>query len=180
MIAGAPCPMELMKQLVEKMNLTEITIGYGFTEASPLLTQTRYDDPIEIKVGTVGKPLQHVKVKIVDPNTNEELPPGKAGELCGFGYNAMKGYYKMPEKTKGVIDDEGWMHTGDLATVDENNVYKIVGRIKDLIIRGGENIYPAEVEDFLMQNQKVEIAQIVGIPDLKFGGHPVIGLGKAY
>jgi len=156
-IAGAPCPMELMKHLIEKMNLNEITIGYGFTEASPLLTQTRFNDPLEIKVGTVGKAHQNVKVKIVN------------GELCGYGYNAMKGYYKMPEKTKEVLDPEGWMHTGDLATVDENNVYKIVGRIKDMIIRGGENIYPAEVEDFLMTNEKIEQVQVVGIPDQKFG-----------
>ncbi|MBI2996436.1 MAG: AMP-binding protein [Candidatus Melainabacteria bacterium] len=156
-IAGAPCPMELMKQLIEKMNLSEITIGYGFTEASPLITQTRFNDPLEVKVGTVGRAHQNVKVKIVN------------SELCVYGYNAMKGYYNMPDKTKEVIDQEGWMHTGDLATVDENGVYKIVGRIKDLIIRGGENIYPAEIEEFLMTNPKVEMVQIVGVPDEKFG-----------
>lgn len=168
-IAGAPCPMELMKQLIEKMNLAEITIGYGFTEASPLITQTRYYDPLDIKVGTVGTPIQHVKVKIIDPETKKEVPPNTAGELCAYGYNAMKGYYNIPEKTKEVIDTEGWMHTGDLATIDENGVVKIVGRIKDMIIRGGENIYPAEVEEFLMTNPKVEMVQIVGIPDKKFG-----------
>ena len=168
-IAGAPCPMELMKQLIEKMNLTEITIGYGFTEASPLLTQTRYNDPIDVKVGTVGKTVQHVKIKIIDPETQKELPINTAGELCGFGYNAMKGYYKMPERTKEVIDTEGWMHTGDLATVDENGVYRIVGRIKDMIIRGGENIYPAEIEEFFMTSPKVEVIQVVGVPDQKFG-----------
>lgn len=156
-IAGAPCPMELMKQLIEKMNLKEITIGYGFTESSPLLTQTRYNDPIEIKVGTVGKAHQHVKVKIID------------GEVCAFGYNAMKGYYNMPDKTKDVIDSENWMHTGDLGTMDKSGVVKIVGRIKDMIIRGGENIYPAEVEEFFMTNPKVEIVQIVGVPDQKYG-----------
>ena len=172
-IAGAPCPMELMKQLIEKMNLTEITIGYGFTEASPLITQTRYNDPIEIKVGTVGKPLQNVKVKIVDPETQKEVPPNTPGELCAYGFNAMKGYYNMPDKTKEVIDKEGWMHTGDLGQVDENTVCKIVGRIKDMIIRGGENIYPAEVEDFLMQNPKFEMAQVVGIPDKKYGEQSV-------
>lgn len=168
-IAGAPCPMELMKQLIEKMNLTEITVGYGFTEASPLITQTRYNDPIDIKVGTVGPSVQHVKVKIIDPVTKKELPPNTPGELCAYGYNAMRGYYNMPEKTKEVIDKEGWMHTGDLATMDKKGVCKIVGRIKDMIIRGGENIYPAEVEDFFMTNSKVEIVQVIGVPDQKFG-----------
>ena len=168
-IAGAPCPMELMKQLIEKMNLTEITIGYGFTEASPLITQTRYNDSLDVKVGTVGKPHQNVKVKIWDSESKRDLGPNQPGELCAHGYNAMKGYYKMPEKTKDVIDSEGWMHTGDLATVDENGVYRIVGRIKDMIIRGGENIYPAEIEEFFMTNPKVEIVQVVGVPDEKFG-----------
>ena len=168
-IAGAPCPMELMKQLIEKMNLNEITIGYGFTEASPLITQTRYNDLLEIKVGTVGKVHQNVKVKIIDPETKKEVPFNTPGELCAYGYNAMKGYYKMPDKTKEVIDFEGWMHTGDLATIDKDGVCRIVGRIKDMIIRGGENIYPAEVEEFFMTNPKVEIVQVLGVPDPKFG-----------
>ena len=168
-IAGAPCPMELMKQLIEKMNLTEITIGYGFTEASPLITQTRYNDPLEIKVGTVGKAHQNVKVKIWDVETKKDLPLNTPGELCAYGYNRMKGYYNMPDKTKDVIDKEDWMHTGDLATMDENGVIKIVGRIKDMIIRGGENIYPAEIEDFFMTSPKVEIVQVVGVPDQKYG-----------
>ncbi len=168
-IAGAPCPMELMKQLIEKMNLNEITIGYGFTEASPLITQTRYNDLLEIKVGTVGKPHQEVKVKIVDPETKKEVPFNTAGELCAYGYNAMIGYYKMLDKTKDVIDAESWMHTGDLATMDENGVCRIVGRIKDMIIRGGENIYPAEIEEFFMTSPKVEMIQVVGVPDQKFG-----------
>ena len=168
-IAGAPCPMELMKQLIEKMNLTEITIGYGFTEASPLITQTRYNDPLEVKVGTVGNPHQHVQVKIIDPETKKEVPPGTAGELCAKGYNAMISYYNIPDKTKEVIDSENWMHTGDLGTIDKNGVCRIVGRIKDMIIRGGENIYPAEIEDFFMTNSKVEIVQIIGISDEKFG-----------
>ncbi len=168
-IAGAPCPMELMKQLIEKMNLNEITIGYGFTEASPLITQTRYNDPLEVKVGTVGNPHQHVQVKIIDPETKKEVPPGTAGELCAKGYNAMISYYNIPDKTKEVIDSEDWMHTGDLGTIDKNGVCRIVGRIKDMIIRGGENIYPAEIEDFFMTNPKVEIVQIIGISDEKFG-----------
>lgn len=168
-IAGAPCPMELMKQLIEKMSLKEITIGYGFTEASPLITQTRYNDPLEIKVGTVGKAVQHVEVKIIDPETKKEAPLNTPGELCAKGYNRMKGYYKMPEKTAEVIDSKEWMHTGDLATMDKNGVCRIVGRIKDMIIRGGENIYPVEVEEFLMTNPKVEIVQVVGIPDKKYG-----------
>jgi acyl-CoA synthetase (AMP-forming)/AMP-acid ligase II len=168
-IAGAPCPMELMKQLIEKMNLREITIGYGFTESSPLLTQTRYNVPLEVKVGTVGKSHQNVKIKIIDPETKKDLPPNTPGEVCGYGYNAMKGYYNMPERTKEVIDKDGWMHTGDLGTMDEAGVVKIVGRIKDMIIRGGENIYPAEVEEFFMTNEKIEMVQVVGVPDQKFG-----------
>ena len=168
-IAGAPCPMELMKQLIEKMNLTEITIGYGFTEASPLITQTRFDDPLEVKVGTVGKPHQNVKVKIWDQELKKDLPPNEPGELCAYGYNRMKGYYNMPDKTKEVIDKDSWMHTGDLAIMDEHGVCKIVGRIKDMIIRGGENIYPVEIEEFFMTNPKVEIVQVVGVPDEKFG-----------
>jgi acyl-CoA synthetase (AMP-forming)/AMP-acid ligase II len=153
--------MELMKQLIEKMNLTEITIGYGFTEASPLITQTRYDDSLEIKVGTVGKAHQNVKVKIVDPETKKEIPLDTAGELCAYGYNAMKGYYKMPDKTKEVIDAEGWMHTGDLAAMDKNGVCRIVGRIKDMIIRGGENIYPAETEEFFHKKKTLVIPDFV-------------------
>ena len=168
-IAGAPCPMELMKQLIDKMHLTEITVGYGFTEASPLITQTRYNDPLEIKVGTVGKPHQNVKVKIISPETKAELPHNTPGELCAFGYNAMIGYYNMPEKTKETIDSSGWMHTGDLATMDEKDICKIVGRIKDMVIRGGENIYPAEIEEFFMTNSKVEMVQVIGIPDKKYG-----------
>lgn len=167
-IAGAPCPMELMKQLIEKMNLKEITIGYGFTEASPLLTQTKFNDPLEVKVGTVGSALQNVKIKIIDPDTEEPIGVNDKGELCGQGYNAMIGYYKMPEQTSKVLRN-GWMHTGDLATVDENGVYKIVGRIKDMIIRGGENIYPAELEDFLMTHEKIEQVQVIGLPDNRFG-----------
>jgi fatty-acyl-CoA synthase len=161
--------MELMKQLIEKMNLNEITIGYGFTEASPLITQTRYNDPLEVKVGTVGRAHQYVKVKIIDPETNKETPPDTPGELCAKGYNAMLSYYKMPDKTKVVIDSENWMHTGDIGTMDKNGVCRIVGRIKDMIIRGGENIYPAEIEDFFMTNPKVEIVQVVGVSDEKFG-----------
>lgn len=168
-IAGAPCPMELMKQLIEKMNLTEITIGYGFTEASPLITQTRYNDPLEVKVGTVGRAVQHVRAKIWDPESKKDLPPNTPGEVCAYGYNAMKGYYNMPDKTKEVIDKEGWMHTGDLGTMDKDGVIKIVGRIKDMIIRGGENVYPVEVEEFLMTNTKIEIVQVVSVPDRKFG-----------
>lgn len=168
-IAGAPCPMELMKQLIEKMNLTEITIGYGFTEASPLITQTKYNDPVEIKVGTVGKPMQYVEVKVICPEMKTQLSINTPGELCSRGYNNMQGYYKMPEKTKEVIDDEKWMRTGDLATMSENGFFKIVGRIKDMIIRGGENIYPAEIEEFFMTNEKVEMVQVVGVPDEKFG-----------
>ena len=168
-MAGSPCPIEVMKQVVERMGAKEITIAYGQTESSPVITQTRTDDPIELRVSTVGRALPNVEVKIVDPDSGEELPPGRQGELCTRGFIVMKGYYNMPEATAKAIDHDGWLHTGDLAVMDERGYCKITGRLKDMIIRGGENIYPREIEEFLYSHPKIADVQIVGVPDLKYG-----------
>ena len=168
-MAGSPCPIEAMKKVVKDMHMTEVTSVYGLTEGSPGFTQTSVDDPLEKRVETVGKPLPHCEVKIVDPVTGETLGPNQTGEICCKGYNVMKGYYKMPEKTTEVIDEDGWLHSGDLATCDEDGYYSIVGRIKDMIIRGGENIYPREIEEFIHTMGGVRDVQVVGIPDEKYG-----------
>jgi fatty-acyl-CoA synthase len=168
-MAGSTPPIEAMKRVVNDMNMTQITSVYGLTEGSPGFTQTSVDDPLEKRVETVGKPLPECEVKIVDPETGKTLGPHQTGEICCKGYNVMKGYYKMPEKTREVIDDEGWLHSGDLASVDEEGYYSIVGRIKDMIIRGGENIYPREIEEFLYTMPGVLDVQVVGIPDEKYG-----------
>jgi fatty-acyl-CoA synthase len=168
-MAGSTPPIEVMKKVVKDMYMTEITSVYGLTEGSPGFTQTSVDDPLEKRVETVGKKLPECEVKIVDPETGETLKPGEPGEICCKGYNVMKGYYKMPEKTEEVIDDEGWLHSGDLATVDEEGYFSIVGRIKDMIIRGGENIYPREIEEFLYTLPEIKDVQVVGIPDEKYG-----------
>lgn len=168
-MAGSPCPIEVMKRVIRDMHASEITIAYGQTESSPVITQTRTDDPIELRVATVGRALPDVEVKIVDIETGATLPPGKQGELCGRGYLVMKGYYKMPEETAKVIDAEGWLHTGDLAVMDEYGYCKITGRIKNMIIRGGENIYPREIEEFLYTHPKISDIQVYGVPDRKYG-----------
>jgi len=168
-MAGSPCPIEAMKKVVKDMHMTEITSVYGLTEGSPGFTQTSVDDPLEKRVETVGKPLPNCEVKIVDPETGETLGTNQTGEICCKGYNVMKGYYKMPEKTKEVIDEDGWLHSGDLATCDEEGYYSIVGRIKDMIIRGGENIYPREIEEFIHTIDSIMDVQVVGIPDEKYG-----------
>ena len=168
-MAGSPCPIEAMKKVVKDMNMTQITSVYGLTEGSPGFTQTSVDDPLEKRVETVGKPLPNCEVKIVDPETGETIGPNMTGEICCKGYNVMKGYYKMPEKTKEVIDEDGWLHSGDLATCDDEGYYSIVGRIKDMIIRGGENIYPREIEEFIHTIDGVMDVQVVGIPDEKYG-----------
>jgi fatty-acyl-CoA synthase len=168
-MAGAPCPIEVMKAVVDKMGAREICITYGQTESSPGITMTRTDDPIELRVSTVGKSLPNVEVKIVDPATGETVPPGVQGELCTRGYHVMKGYYKNPEATASAIDSDNWLHTGDLAVMDENGYCKITGRLKDMIIRGGENIYPREIEEFLYTNPKVKDVQVVGVPSAKYG-----------
>lgn len=168
-MAGSPCPIELMRRVTQEMGAREITIGYGQTEASPLITQTRTDDPLELRVGTVGRPLPGVEVKIVDPDTGRELGDGQSGELCVRGHGVMLGYYNMPDKTAEAIDTEGWLHTGDLALREPSGYYRITGRLKDLIIRGGENIYPREIEERLYAHPAVEDVQVVGVPDRKYG-----------
>ena len=168
-MAGSNCPIEVMKNVVEKLGMSEITITYGQTESSPGITMTRTDDPIELRVSSVGRALPNVEVKIVDPSTGEEVSPGTQGELCTRGYHVMKGYYKNPEATQEAIDHEGWLHTGDLAVMDENGYCKITGRLKDMIIRGGENVYPREVEEFLYQHPAILDVQVIGVPDKKYG-----------
>lgn len=168
-MAGSPCPIKVMRQVIDEMGMSEITITYGLTEASPGCTQTTTDDSIERRVNTVGRHFPGVETKIIDPETGKTLPPNSIGEFCARGYNIMKGYYKMPEATAQVIDSEGWLHTGDLACEDEAGYYKITGRIKDMIIRGGENIYPKEIEDFIYTHPKVKDVQVVGVPSKKYG-----------
>ncbi|MFJ9496792.1 AMP-binding protein [Brevibacillus centrosporus] len=168
-MAGSLCPIEVMKNVVHKMGIRDITIAYGQTESSPVITQTVPEDSIERKVSTVGRPHAGVEAKVIDPVTGESLPQGVQGELCTRGYLVMKGYYNMPEQTAEAIDAEGWLHTGDLATMDEDGYFQITGRLKDMIIRGGENIYPREVEEFLYTHPKVLDIQVVGVPDPKYG-----------
>jgi fatty-acyl-CoA synthase len=168
-MSGSPCPIEVMRQVVERMGLPEITIGYGQTEASPIITLTRADDPLEVRVETVGRPIQGVAAKIIDLATGAELPDGHNGELCASGHGVMLGYYKNPDATAAAIDSDGWLHTGDLALRLASGNYRITGRIKDLVIRGGENIYPREIEEFLFVHPAVEQAAVVGVPDPKFG-----------
>jgi fatty-acyl-CoA synthase len=169
-MAGSPCPVKVMQQVVDEMHMRDITISYGQTEASPVCTQTTTDDSIEVRVATVGKAMPFIECKLVDPETGEDITaPGVPGEFCARGYNIMKGYYKMEEATAQAIDKDGWLHTGDLASVDEKGYYKITGRIKDMIIRGGENIYPKELEEFLYHNPKVQDVQVIGVPSKVYG-----------
>ena len=168
-MAGSPCPVKVMRDVIDKMHMPEITITYGQTEASPACTMTTVDDPLEIRVNTVGKEMPFMDTKIVDPDTGEDLPDGQPGEFVVRGYNVMKGYYKMPEATAAAIDKDGWLHTGDLAIRDPNGYYRITGRIKDMIIRGGENIFPKEIEDFIYTHPDVVDVQIVGVPSEKYG-----------
>lgn len=168
-MAGSPCPEEVMKQVVNDMGAEEITIAYGQTESSPVITQTRTEDPIKLRVSTVGRKLPDVEVKIVDLASGEEVEPGEQGDLCTRGYHVMKGYYKMPEETEEAIDEDGWLHTGDLATMDEDGYVKIMGRTDDTIIRGGENVYPREIEEFLYTHPEISDIQVYGVPDEKYG-----------
>ncbi len=168
-MAGSPCPIKVMEEVIEKMNMKEICITYGQTEASPGCTMSKTTDSIDARVNTVGGPIFGVECKIVDPETGEELPDGTDGEFVARGYNIMKGYYKMPEATAAAIDSDGWLHTGDLARRVENGYFKITGRIKDMIIRGGENIYPKEIEDFIYTHPKVKDVQVIGVPDKQYG-----------
>lgn len=168
-MAGSTCPIEVMKGVIDKMGAEELTIVYGQTESSPGITQTRRDDSMRIRTETVGRALPNVEVKIVDTISGETLPPGETGELCSRGYHIMKGYYKMPDKTAETIDKDGWLHTGDLASMDEDGNCSIQGRLKDMIIRGGENVYPREIEEFLYTHPQIKDAQVVGIPSQKYG-----------
>jgi len=168
-MAGAPCPVEVMKAVREKMHCPEIVIAFGQTESSPVMTMTRRDDPLEIRVSTVGRLLPGIEGRIVEPISGRELPPGVQGEIVTRSPCVMKGYFKMPEATMETIDEEGWLHTGDLGTMDEQGYFKVTGRIKEMIIRGGENIYPREIEEFLHRHPKVSDVYVVGVPDRKYG-----------
>ncbi len=168
-MAGSPCPIEVMRRVVERMGAREITIAYGLTEASPVITQTRTTDSLEHRVGTVGRPLAGLEVRIVDPDSGEEVEQGRQGELQVRGHCVMKGYYRQPEETAEAITPDGWLRSGDLATRTEDGFYKITGRIKDMVIRGGENLYPREIEEFLHTHPKIAEAQVVGLPDEKYG-----------
>jgi fatty-acyl-CoA synthase len=167
-MAGSPCPVEVMTQVVDRMHMDEVTICYGMTETSPVSTQTEADDPLERRVATVGRVHPHVEVRIVD-DEGATVPRGERGELCTRGYSVMKGYWNDPDKTAEAIDADGWMHTGDLATMDDDGYVNIVGRSKDMIIRGGENIYPREVEEFLYGHPDISDVQVIGVPDPRFG-----------
>ena len=168
MMAGSPCPIEVMRQVVDQMGASQITIGYGLTEASPVITLTRTEDTLERRVSTVGTALPNVEVKLVDPESGQDTPVGKQGELLTRSFMVMKGYYNLPEATNAAIDKDGWLHTGDLATVDDAGYYRITGRLKDMIIRGGENVYPREIEEFLYTHPKVADVQVIGVPDERF------------
>jgi fatty-acyl-CoA synthase len=168
-MAGSPCPVEVMKRVMSEMHMSEVTIAYGMTETSPVSCQTRPDDDTERRVSTVGRVHPHVEVKIVNPDTGLVLPRGEPGEMCTRGYSVMLGYWDEPEKTAQAIDAGRWMHTGDLAVMDNAGYLNIVGRIKDMVIRGGENVYPREVEEFLYTHPAIEDVQVIGVPDEKYG-----------
>ncbi|NDC79611.1 MAG: AMP-binding protein, partial [Chitinophagia bacterium] len=167
-MAGSPCPVEVMKQVIEQMGMSEVSICYGMTETSPVSTQTARDDSIERRVSTVGRVHPHVEIKVVDP-TGQTVPRGIPGELCTRGYSVMRGYWEQPDKTEQAIDGDGWMHTGDIAVMDEEGYVNITGRIKDMVIRGGENIYPREIEEFLYSHPDILDAQVIGVPDPTYG-----------
>lgn len=168
-MAGSPCPVEVMKRVVSEMNMAEVAICYGMTETSPVSTQTRRDDDLQHRTETVGRVLPHIEVKVVDPATGATVVRGEPGELCTRGYGVMLGYWEDPRRTSEVIDSAGWMHTGDLAVMNDDGYLRIVGRIKDMIIRGGENVYPREIEEFLYSHPKIADVQVVGVPDDHYG-----------
>jgi fatty-acyl-CoA synthase len=168
-MAGSPCPIEVMKQVVSRMHMAEVTIAYGMTETSPVSCQSSTDSPLERRVSTVGQVQPHLEIKIVDPATGKTVPPGHPGEFCTRGYSVMAGYWNDPERTSEAIDADGWLHTGDLATMDSEGWVNIVGRIKDMVIRGGENIYPREIEEFLYRHPAISDVQVIGVPDAKYG-----------
>jgi fatty-acyl-CoA synthase len=168
-MAGSPCPVEVMRKVQAQMHMPEVTICYGMTETAPVSTQSSTDDPLEKRVSTVGRIHPHVEIKIVDPLTSEVVPRGQSGELCTRGYSVMLGYWNNPEATSLAIDGARWMHTGDLATMDDEDYVNIVGRIKDMIIRGGENIYPREIEEFLYAHPDISDVQVIGVPSERYG-----------
>jgi fatty-acyl-CoA synthase len=168
-MAGSPCPVEVMKQVIERMSMTEVSICYGMTETSPVSTQTRADDSLDRRVSTVGRVGPHLEVKVVDPETGRTVPRGAPGELCTRGYSVMLGYWEQPDKTAEAVDTAHWMHTGDLAVMDADGYLAITGRIKDMVIRGGENVYPREIEEFLYTHPDILDAQVIGVPDAKYG-----------
>ena len=168
-MAGSPCPIEVMKRVVDQMHMAEVTIAYGMTETSPVSCQSSVDTPLDKRVGSVGQVQPHLEVKIIDPTSHAVVAPGETGELCTRGYSVMHGYWDDEAKTAEAVDAEGWMHTGDLATMDADGYVNIVGRMKDMVIRGGENVYPREVEEFLYRHPKVQDVQVVGVPDMRFG-----------
>ncbi|HEY7621350.1 MAG TPA: AMP-binding protein [Solirubrobacteraceae bacterium] len=168
-MAGSPCPIEVMKKVVDRMNMSEVGIAYGMTETSPVSTQTRVDDPLERRVGSVGRVGPHVEVKVVDPETGLVVDRGVPGELCTRGYSVMLGYWEDPDRTAEAVDRAGWMHTGDLATMDDEGYLNIVGRSKDMVIRGGENVYPREVEEFLYTHEAIADVSVIGVPDERYG-----------
>jgi fatty-acyl-CoA synthase len=168
-MAGSPCPVEVMKQVIDRMGMSEVSICYGMTETSPVSTQTRVDDSIERRVATVGRVGPHIEVKVIDPATGLTVPTNAPGELCTRGYSVMLGYWRQPDKTSEAVDAARWMHTGDLAVMDDDGYLSITGRIKDMVIRGGENIYPREVEEFLYTHPDILDAQVIGVPDAKYG-----------
>jgi fatty-acyl-CoA synthase len=168
-MAGSPCPIEFMKKVSTLMNMREVVITYGQTEASPGITMSSTDDPLECRVSTVGKPMPHTEMKIVDPKTGKMMPRGETGEICARGYAIMRCYYNNPVATDQAVDKEGWLHTGDLGILDEEDYCKITGRLKDMVIRGGENIYPREIEEFLYTHPAISDVQVIGVPDLKYG-----------
>ena len=168
-MAGAPCPTEVMNQVIGELNMAEVTIAYGMTELSPVSTQTLRDDPVDLRVSTVGVAHPHVEIKIVDPELGTTVPSGTSGEFCARGYSVMQGYWNEPERTAESIDPEGWMHSGDLAVMDDDGYVRIVGRLKDMIIRGGENVYPREIEEYLYTHPNIIDAQVIGVPDVRFG-----------
>jgi fatty-acyl-CoA synthase len=168
-MAGSPCPVEVMKRVVAEMGMEEVTICYGMTETSPVSTQTGADDDLDRRTSTVGQVHPHLEVKVVDPATGLTVPRGEPGEFCTRGYSVMLGYWNEPEKTAEVIDAARWMHTGDLAVMDAEGYLNIVGRIKDMVIRGGENVYPREIEEFLYSHPDIVDAQVIGVPDERYG-----------
>jgi fatty-acyl-CoA synthase len=169
LMAGSPCPTEVMKRCVTDMHMAEVGIAYGMTETSPVSTQTRTDDDLERRTATIGRVHPHVEVKIIDPVSGETVPRGTPGELCTRGYSVMLGYWDQPAKTAEVIDSDAWMHTGDLGEMREDGYLNIVGRIKDMVIRGGENVYPREVEEFLYTHPDIADVQVIGVPDERYG-----------